>query len=167
LRSGVLYHTVCLRPATEIPSNLANRITEIDGDTAFLLYRDAERIIYLGQKDIRQVQLAKAAIRAGMEVLLERSGIPGDKVEEVVLTGSFGATLDPDALKNVGILPEKMVKICRFVREGALAGVEKGISSPTGFATIDQLAETIRVVPLSGTPAFEKHFLAQMNFPLN
>jgi hypothetical protein len=44
--------------------------------------------------------------------------------------------------------------------------VEKGISAPRGFATIYQLAESIRVVPLSGTPAFEKHFLAQMNFPI-
>jgi uncharacterized 2Fe-2S/4Fe-4S cluster protein (DUF4445 family) len=167
LRTGVLDHTGRLRPAAEITSNLANRIKEIYGDAAFLVYRDAERIIYLGQRDIRQVQLAKAAIRAGIEILLERSGIQGEKVEEVVLTGSFGATLDTEALKNVGILPEKMVKICRFVREGALAGVEKGISSPTGFETIDHLAETIRVVPLSGTPAFEKHFLEQMNFPIN
>ena len=166
LRAGVLDHTGRLRTAAEISSNLANRITEIDGDAAFLLYRDAERIIYLGQQDIRQVQLAKAAIRSGMEVLFERSGIASEAVQEVVLTGSFGTTLDPANLKNVGILPEKMVKICRFVREGALAGVEKGISAPRGFETIDQLAETIRVVPLSGTPAFEKHFLEQMNFPI-
>lgn len=166
LRTGVLDHTGRLLTAAEISSNLANRITEIDGDAAFLLYRDAERIIYLGQKDIRQVQLAKAAIRAGIEVLFERSGITCEAVREVVLTGSFGTTLDPGNLKNVGILPEKMVKICRFVREGALAGVEKGISVPRGFEMIDLLAESIRVVPLSGTPAFEKHFLEQMNFPL-
>jgi uncharacterized 2Fe-2S/4Fe-4S cluster protein (DUF4445 family) len=166
LRTGVLDHTGRLRPAADIPSNLANRITEIDGDVAFLLYRDAERIVYLGQNDIRQVQLAKAAIRAGMEVLFERSGITRESVQEVVLTGSFGTTLDPVILNNVGILPEKMIKICRFVREGALAGVEKGISAPRGYESINQLAESIRVVPLSGTPAFEKHFLAQMNFPI-
>jgi len=166
LRTGVLDHTGRLITAAEISSNLANLITEIDGDAVFLLYRDAQRIIYLGQKDIRQVQLAKAAIRSGMEVLFERSGIASEAVQEVVLTGSFGTTLDTGDLKNVGILPEKMVKICRFVREGALAGVEKGISAPRGFESIDQLAKSIRVVPLSGTPAFEKHFLAQMNFPI-
>jgi uncharacterized 2Fe-2S/4Fe-4S cluster protein (DUF4445 family) len=166
LRTGVLDNTGRLRSAAEIPSNLANRITEIDGDAAFFLYRDAERRVYLSQQDIRQVQLAKAAIRAGIEVLFERSGLTSEAVQEVVLTGSFGTTLDPGKLKNVGILPEKMVKICRFVREGALAGVEKGISSPGRFETIDRLAETIRVVPLSGTPAFEKHFLEQMNFPI-
>jgi uncharacterized 2Fe-2S/4Fe-4S cluster protein (DUF4445 family) len=166
LRTGLIDQTGRLRAQAEIPSNLANRISEIDGEAVFLLYRDAERRVYLSQQDIRQVQLAKAAIRAGIEVLFKRSGSNHEAVQEVVLTGSFGTTLDPDKLKNIGILPEKMVKICRFVREGALTGVEKGISTPLGFETIDHFAENIRVVPLSGTPAFEQNFLDHMNFPL-
>jgi uncharacterized 2Fe-2S/4Fe-4S cluster protein (DUF4445 family) len=166
LRTGLLDHTGRLRAPAEITSNLANRIIDMNGEAAFILYRDANRIIYLGQQDIRQLQLAKAAIRAGIEVLFERSGIQGEAVQEVILTGSFGATLEPEALKNVGILPEKMVKICRFIREGALAGVEKGICAPRGMEAIDRLAEAIRVVPLSGTPAFAKHFLEQVNFPI-
>lgn len=166
LRTGLLDHTGRLLAPAEIPSNLGNRLSEIDGEAVFLLYRDAKNRVYISQEDIRQVQLAKAAIRAGLEILFERSGITREAVQEVILTGSFGIRLDPNKLKNVGILPEKMVKICRFVREGALAGVEKGISAPRGFETIDHLAETIRVVPLSGTPAFEKHFLEQMNFPI-
>lgn len=165
LRTGLLDHTGRLRATAEITSNLANRIIEMDGEAAFILYRDAQRIIYLGQQDLRQLQLAKAAIRAGIEVLSERSGITLEAVQEVILTGSFGVTLEPEALKNVGILPEKMLKICRFIREGALAGVEKGIRARRGMEAIDRLAGAIRVVPLSGTPAFAKHFLEQMNFP--
>jgi uncharacterized 2Fe-2S/4Fe-4S cluster protein (DUF4445 family) len=165
LRTGLLDQTGRLRSPTEINSNLANRIIEIDHETAFVVYRDAKRVIRLGQKDIRQVQLAKAAIRAGIEVLCERSGMPAEAVQEVVLTGSFGATLDPGALKNVGILPEKMVNVCSFVREGALSGVARSICNPGGIEEIDMLAKRIRVIPLSGTPAFEKHFLEQMNFP--
>ena len=122
-------------------------------------------MISLGQKDIRQAQLAKGAIRAGIEVLFDRSGISREAVQEVVLTGSFGATLDPGALKNVGILPAKMVNVCSFVREGALAGVGRSICTSGGIEEIDRLAKSIRVIPLSGTPAFEKHFLEQMNFP--
>jgi len=166
LRTGVLDRTGRILPPAEIASNLANRVSEIEGDTAFLLYRDAQRQVYLSQQDIRQVQLAKSAIRAGIEVLFERSGITAESIQEVLLTGSFGATLDPQVLKNVGILPEKMVKICRFIREGALAGVESGFRAPHGAEAIDRLAETIRVIPLSGTPAFEKHFLEQINFPI-
>jgi uncharacterized 2Fe-2S/4Fe-4S cluster protein (DUF4445 family) len=164
LNAGLLDNTGRLLAPAEIPSNLASRICEIGGDPAFLLYRDAKLRVYLSQKDIRQVQLAKAAIRAGIEVLFERSKISSEAVQEVVLTGSFGTTLDPGKLKNVGILSEKMVEICRFVREGALGGVEKGIMTPHGFEAIDHFAKSIRVVPLSGTPAFEKHFLLHMNF---
>ena len=51
-------------------------------------------------------------------------------LQEVVLTGSFGARLSPGELKNVGIFPEKMVEICSFVRDGALAGVEKALRTP-------------------------------------
>jgi uncharacterized 2Fe-2S/4Fe-4S cluster protein (DUF4445 family) len=165
LRNGLLDQTGRLRLPAEISSNLANRVSEIDSEAAFVIYRDAQRVIRLGQKDIRQVQLAKAAIRAGIEVLCERSDIPAEAVQEVVLTGSFGAILDPGALKNVGILPEKMVNVCSFIREGALSGVARSICSPGGIEEIDRLAKRIRVFPLSGTPAFEKHFLEQMNFP--
>jgi uncharacterized 2Fe-2S/4Fe-4S cluster protein (DUF4445 family) len=62
-------------------------------------------------------------------------------------------------------LPEKMVKISGFVRNGALAGVERALGTPGGFEAVERLAEKVRVIPLSGTPAFEKHFLEQMNFP--
>jgi uncharacterized 2Fe-2S/4Fe-4S cluster protein (DUF4445 family) len=92
--------------------------------------------------------------------------MPAETVQDVVLTGSFGAILDPGALKNVGILHEKMVNVCSFVREGALSGVARSICSSGGIEEIEKLAKCIRVIPLSGTPAFEKNFLEQMNFPI-
>ncbi|HLO27403.1 MAG TPA: ASKHA domain-containing protein [Geobacteraceae bacterium] len=165
LRTGVVDATGRLRSPDEIPSNLANRLAERNGEAAFVLYRDARGEICLTQQDIRQVQLAKAAIRAGMEVLFERAGIRSEDLEGVVLTGSFGSRLSPGELKNVGIFPEKMVEICSFVRDGALAGVEKALRTPRGFEAVDRLASSLRVIPLSGTPAFEKHFLEYMNFP--
>jgi uncharacterized 2Fe-2S/4Fe-4S cluster protein (DUF4445 family) len=165
LRAGVLDYTGRLCEPGEISSNLANRIRKVGGEPAFVLYQDAQRLVYLSQDDIRQVQLAKGAVRAGVEVLLERSGIHHDALQDVVLTGSFGAELRPGTLKNIGIFTEKMVEISRFVRDGALAGVEKALRDPDGFAAVDNLARAIRVIPLSGTPTFEKHFLAQMNFP--
>jgi uncharacterized 2Fe-2S/4Fe-4S cluster protein (DUF4445 family) len=165
LRAGIIDYSGRLLQPSEIRNNLANRVIEIKGEAAFVLYRDAGRTVYLGQNDIRQVQLAKAAVRAGVEVLLERAATTESEINDVILTGSFGAHIDPGSLKNVGILPEKMVELCRFEREGALAGIGKSICSPGGFAEIDALAGAIRVIPLSGTPLFEKHFLEQMNFP--
>lgn len=165
LREGIIDATGRLLQADEINSNLGTRVTTIDGIPCFVLYRDASRTIYLSQEDIRQVQLAKAAIRAGMETLLQRARITGESLTEVVLTGSFGAVIPPEGLKNVGIFPENMVKIASFIREGALAGIERSVCVRDNFSAVDDLARRIRVVPLSGTPAFERHFLEQMNFP--
>jgi len=165
LREGLIDLTGRLLPPEEIASNLGTRIVEIGGSPSFVLYRDAATTVYLSQDDIRQVQLAKAAIRAGMEILFQRAGISGDDLKKVVLTGSFGAVLSPVGLKNVGIFSENMVKIASFIREGALAGVERALCTAEGFSATDTLARQVRVVPLSGTPAFERHFLEQMNFP--
>ena len=165
LRAGALDHTGHLREPEEIASNLANRIVKREGENVFVLYRDARSLVYLSQHDIRQVQLAKGAVRAGIDVLCERAGIGLDLLEGVVLTGSFGAELAPASLKNIGIFTGKMVKIASFVREGALTGVERFLRHPAGDTAVEQLAAAIKVVPLSGTPAFEKHFLEQMNFP--
>jgi uncharacterized 2Fe-2S/4Fe-4S cluster protein (DUF4445 family) len=165
LRNGVLDRSGRIRPAGEIDSNLANRVTEINGSRSFILHRDATRTVHLSQEDIRQVQLAKAAVRAGMEVLFSHAGISTHDLEHVIVTGSFGAVLSPEWLKNVGIFSGNMVDICVFTREGALAGVERALRRPDGPATVDGLARQIRVIPLSGTPAFERHFLEQMDFP--
>lgn len=164
-REGLIDASGRLLLPEEIASTLGNRIAEINGSLSFVLYRDATRKVFLSQDDIRQVQLAKSAIRAGMEILFQRAGIAGDDVQKVILTGSFGAVLSAEKLKNVGIFPENMVKVASFIREGALAGVERALSTAEGFAATDNLARQIRVIPLSGTPAFEKNFLEQMNFP--
>lgn len=165
LAAGVIDQTGRLLSPGEIPSNLANRLTTVAGEPAFVLYRDAERLVYLSQQDIRQVQLAKGAIAAGIEILLGRAGLRHDDLQEVLLTGSFGAGIAPHSLKNVGIFTEKMVKIARFIREGALTGVEKALCAPQGMAAVEPLAQSLQVIPLSGTPAFEKLFLAQLDFP--
>jgi len=165
IRTGILDRSGRIRPLQEIDSNLGNRVTELGGRRSFVLYRDAARTIHLSQEDIRQVQLAKAAVRAGMEVLFRHAGLTAQEIGKVILTGSFGAVLSAEGLKNVGIFSGNMVDICVFTREGALAGIEKALREREGLGAVDELARGIRVVPLSGNPAFERHFLEQMDFP--
>ncbi len=165
LEQGIIDPTGRLLPPEEIPLSLGNRVTTIGGEPVFVLHRDAARMVWLSQGDIRQVQLAKGAIRAGMEVLFDRAGVGSGDVARVVLTGSFGAVLDPRSLKSLGVFTENMVQTTSFIREGALRGVERALLAPGGAAAVDHLAGTIRVIPLSGTPAFEKHFLQHINFP--
>ena len=154
-----------LRAGGEIPSNLANRIIDHQGENAFVLYRDARQQLFLTQGDIRQIQLAKAAIRAGMEVLAERSRIRLQSLRDVLLTGSFGAVLRQEWLKTIGIFDQGMVQVSRFTPEGALAGVERALAANDGFDAVEHLGGRFRVVPLSGTPLFETLFMRNIDFP--
>ena len=165
LECGVVDATGRLLPAAEIDSNLGNRVREVNGVPAFVLHRDAKGTVFVDQEDIRALQLAKGALRGGMEILMGKAGLAPDDLSRVVLTGSFGAVLSPEALKKVGIFNEKMVRITGFTREGALAGVELLLLSADGPERMEELAQKVRVIPLSGTPLFEKHFLAHIDFP--
>jgi uncharacterized 2Fe-2S/4Fe-4S cluster protein (DUF4445 family) len=139
----------------------------VNGIAAFVLHRDASGLVFLDQDDIRALQLAKGALRGGMEILLAKAKLSFDDLTEVVLTGSFGAVLSPDVLKNVGIFNENMVRITGFVREGALAGAERVLVEKDGREEMERLAGRVRVIPLSGTPLFEKLFMANIDFPKN
>lgn len=154
-----------LRDSAEIPSNLATRIISHDEASAFVLYRDAQRQLLLTQNDIRQIQLAKGAIRAGLEVLAERAHIRCQDLSDVLLTGSFGAVLRPEWLKTIGIFDKGMVHITRFIPEGALNGVEQALTANDEFYSVERLGERFRVVPLSGTPLFETMFMRHIDFP--
>lgn len=167
LRCGVIESNGRLRDAAEIPSNLASRIIVHDGANAFALHRDAQRRIVISQNDIRQVQLAKSALRAAIEVLAERSRIQCQALKNVILTGSFGAVLQADWLKTIGIFDESMIHITRFTPEGALCGAEMALIREDGFSAVEELGQRFRVVPLSGTPAFETKFIQQIDFPRN
>lgn len=154
-----------LRDRPEIPSNLAIRIISHNSAPAFVIYRDAQRQLLLTQDDIRQIQLAKSAIRAGLEVLAEHARIHYEDLCAVLLTGSFGAFLRPEWLKTIGIFYKGMIHITRFVPEGALNGVEQALIADDDFHSVERLSEQFRVVPLSGTPLFEEMFMRYIDFP--
>jgi uncharacterized 2Fe-2S/4Fe-4S cluster protein (DUF4445 family) len=86
-------------------------------------------------------------------------------LQDVILTGSFGAVLRPEWLKTVGIFDEGMLHIISFTPEGALAGAERSLIVADGFISVERLADRFRVLPLSGTPLFETMFLRHMDFP--
>ncbi len=154
-----------LKNRHEISSPIGDRIAEYSGEPAFILHRDATRTLALTQGDIRQIQLAKAAIRAGLEVLADRARIRFEAMRDVVLTGSFGAVLQPEWLKTIGIFDETVIHNIRFVSEGALTGVEQALYSPDDYSPVETLGRRFRVVPLSGTPRFEEAFIRSIDFP--
>lgn len=163
LKAGVIDRAGRLLPPDEISSNLATRLTERDGMLAFVIHRDARGEILITQEDIRQVQLAKAAVRAGIEVLIERAGIQASEIGEIVLTGSFGVELNPDLLQGLGILPDMPAPV-RFVTDGVLSGIERSLRDDSPFENLEAMVRRVKVVPLSGNPVFEPLFISSMDF---
>jgi uncharacterized 2Fe-2S/4Fe-4S cluster protein (DUF4445 family) len=148
----------------EVESNLARYLRPEGNAHALCLYRDARREILVTQADVRAFQLAKGAVRAGIDALLARAGIPAESVAEVIVTGAFGLSLDRQRLKSVAILPAVMVEKALFIPGGALAGVQRFLLQTDGCEQLQALTEKMRSYPLSGTPAFERAFLAALNF---
>ncbi|HEU0265121.1 MAG TPA: ASKHA domain-containing protein, partial [Geobacterales bacterium] len=165
LEEGVIDRQGTFVSSTHCGSPLASRVMTGDDGVAFLVYRDATRAIFLSQEDIRQFQLAKGAVAAAMDVLFERLSVEPDAIGQVVLTGSFAAGIQLSDLKKVGLLPESMLKMTRFFPDGARRGVEGAMTMADNFAAVELLARRIRVIPLSGTPAFATQFLSRIDFP--
>ncbi|PKN12834.1 MAG: hypothetical protein CVU69_05580 [Deltaproteobacteria bacterium HGW-Deltaproteobacteria-4] len=148
----------------EVDSNLSRYLRPDGRAQALCLYRDAGREIVVTQGDIRAFQLAKGAVRAGIDALLARADIPVAAVEQVIVTGAFGLSLDRKSLKSVAILPAVMVEKALFIPGGALSGVQRFLLQDDGCAQLQVLTEKMRSYPLSGTPAFERAFLAALDF---
>lgn len=153
-----------LRAPEQVATNLARYLGERDGQRVLRLYRDAATDLYLTQEDIRAFQLAKGAVHAGVACLLERAGAHPEALREVVVTGAFGTALGRKTLKKVAMLPESVIEKVRFEVDGALQGVERFLTTAGAESRVAQLAAALRPYPLSGTPAFEKAFIAALNF---
>ena len=148
----------------EVDTNLARYLVTHGAGWAICCHRDARGAILLTQADVRSFQLAKGAVRAGVEVLLERSGLAADAIAAVMVTGAFGAALPAAALRGIAMLPEGMVNKLFAVPNGVLDGLAAFLADPQGAERLAALQGTIKAFPLSGTPAFERRFLAALEF---
>ncbi len=164
LDGGLLDAGGAILPAASISTNLSRYIVDAPGGRALRLYRDAAVDLLLTQEDIRNFQLAKGALRAGIDCLLERAGLVSNDVRQVVVTGAFGLSLPPADLKKVAMLPAGMIDKVRFSPGGALAGVGRFLAAAENVQQVQALADAIQPYPLSGTPAFEKAFLRGLEF---
>jgi uncharacterized 2Fe-2S/4Fe-4S cluster protein (DUF4445 family) len=163
-RGGLIDASGRILAADEVETNLGRYLQEISGSWAIRYYRGAKAELILTQQDVRNFQLAKGAVRAGVEVLLERSGIAAEEVARVLVTGALGSALPVDVLKRVALLPEPMLDKTSFIANGVLTGLRAYLTSADGRRHVTALMSRLKPFPLSGTPAFEKRFLAALEF---
>jgi uncharacterized 2Fe-2S/4Fe-4S cluster protein (DUF4445 family) len=152
--------------ARTVAPTLADRLTFVGQERVFVLYRDgSEHGVYVSQRDVRELQFAKAAIATGWSLLLEEIGVaPGD-VQQVLLAGSFGTYLSPAAAVRIGLVPK--LPVLRIVSAGNVAGegAKMALLSQRERAGAQALLEEVRYVELSDRADFNDKFVDQLAFP--
>lgn len=119
----------------------------------------------LTQGDIRQLQLAKAAIRSGIEGLLRVTGTQVEEIDRVYLAGAFGVALDPESAMSIGMFPKLPRE--RFVQVGNAAGMGAYLAliSRSQRSEAARLARAVQYLELMTLPAYQDVFLACLSFP--
>ena len=142
-------------------SPLAARLGQRGNAAAFFLTEK----VWLSQKDIRQIQLAKAAIRAGCLALAAAYGATLEEIDELALAGAFGNRVDVGAALDIGLLPGIPPAKILAIGNGAGLGASMALLDRQAAARAEDLAKKARHLELSGDSVFMEEYLRQMNFP--
>jgi uncharacterized 2Fe-2S/4Fe-4S cluster protein (DUF4445 family) len=150
-----------INPKTsDIAPSLAKRFVMCNGKLCFLIAGD----VVLTQKDVRQIQLAKGAIRAGIEVLFSESGICAVDIDRILIAGSFGYHLKVKSLFNIGLLPDACAKKVSMVGNTSKTG---GHAFLVNGALRDMMAARVRdisVIELANRANFDRVFIQYLAF---
>ena len=122
--------------------------------------------IYFTQEDIRQVQMAKAAICAGLEVLLQKSNISHEQIKKVYVAGGFGMGLDMEKALGIGLLPIGLRGKLTPVGNSALEGAARCLthSKESSDMQPQEIAAISHEINLADTPEFQELYLKHMQF---
>ena len=121
--------------------------------------------VYLAQRDIRQLQLAKAAVAAGIRLLLREQDLAFDDLDALYLAGGFGNRLRVESAVRIGMLPRELSGRTSPVGNAALAGAQQALLAPDSRKTLRAIKDNCRYVELSTAPDFNDTFVEEMTFP--
>jgi uncharacterized 2Fe-2S/4Fe-4S cluster protein (DUF4445 family) len=143
--------------------------TGIVGKNGRLLYEDKKVFpisadVYLAQKDVRQVQLAKGAIRCGIEMLLSRFDLKAVDVDTVEIAGSFGYHLNEASLLTIGLIPPEFRGKVQFVGNTSMSGAAAFLLNSSFRSETSAWVKEIEAVELAGDKGFEKTFISFLGF---
>ena len=135
----------------------------------FILVPGAESVsgedITITQKDIHAIQLAKAAVRTGIEALLNKANITSDEIDEVIITGGFGTYIDPASAMAIGMFPPLQREKFKQVGNAAGIGARRVLMSKSQRSIAEQISSRVTYVELMQHPGFSKTFARAMYIP--
>ncbi len=120
--------------------------------------------VVVTQKDIREIQKAKAAIRAGIETLIAESGLKMKDIKKLVIAGSFGASINMDNAARVGLIPEELLPVSATAGNASLNGATLYALDPGFGSRLKKTVESAKVIELSELPDFGARYISHMGF---
>ena len=117
------------------------------------------------QRDIRELQNAKAAIAAGVEILLKQAGLTYDDLDRIDLAGGFGSLINVTQAIRIGLLPESVQDIVRAVGNSSAAGAIQCLLDASKISRAEKIARKVRYYELSSNPLFSDLYIDAMMFP--
>ncbi len=151
----------------KLAPSILGRLIEQDGQPAFVLAHNGDNgnlRVVLTQKDIRETQLAKAAIRAGIQLLQKKAGIADDDIEQVLLAGAFGNYIRRQSALAIGLLPKVGVEKVHFVGNAAGSGARMILVSSHCRQLAKAIATGIEYVEIAHEADFQTVFAESLMF---
>jgi len=121
--------------------------------------------ITVTQKDIREIQLAKAAIYAACSILMEKKKLKEKDFEKVFIAGAFGNYLNLENAKVVGLIPDIPLEKVKFIGNAAIAGAKMALISVEAREKASKISEKVRYLELAADPNFNKEFISATLIP--
>jgi len=172
LRLGIFDVTGRMTPVDELGPQVSPQLKTYIGKNDeygphLVLARANGREVAITQKDIRQVQLAKGAIRAGIEILMKRLGVKPEDISEVLLAGAFGNYIRKENALRMGLIPNFSPEKVKFIGNAAAAGAKMALMSREARNTAKKIGQNTEYIELATDPNFQNEFMEAMMFPEN
>jgi len=168
---SVIDHEGLIRPPVERRAEgLTPRVVKRGGVNDFVIAFAEEsydqRPVYLTQRDVRELQLAKGAIAAGVAALMDEMGIVSQDLHRVYLAGALGNYVDPSSAMRVGLIPRVDREIVSSLGNAASTGASMVLLSTDYWQMANELGQFIEHVELSSRTDFNDYFVEHMDFPI-
>ena len=163
LNAGIIDSTGKINLSAKVPPKIAQRLViDADGQPGF----NVAKAVKITQKDIRQIQLAVGAIRAGINIILKNAALNANELKKVFVAGGFGSFIRRKNAQRIGLLPPQIShEKISFVGNTSLAGAKLALLSIKAREKAQELAKQARHIELSAQSDFQNEFASAMIFP--
>ncbi|BCS95226.1 ferredoxin [Desulfoluna limicola] len=120
--------------------------------------------VVLTQKDIREVQLAKSALRSGIEILMQEAGITADDVDTIYLAGGFGSAIHPESAMRIGMFPKSLLPKISVLGNAASFGALRYVTEDGAAQKASAITDGCRHIELSAHKSFSAEYMNRMVF---